>query len=91
MTHLRRSETCRTSGIQKSYLYVQIADGVFPPPIQIGRRAVAWDADEVRAVNVARAAGATNDELKKLVKNLIALRERRWQEIQENYGLTAEE
>jgi prophage regulatory protein len=58
----------------KTTIYQDIADGVFPPPVQIGERCSAWVEDEVDQVRAARAAGASDAEIRQLVKQLVAAR-----------------
>ncbi len=39
---------CQTIGFSRSTLYAQIQCGTFPPPVKIGKNAVAWrEADVV--------------------------------------------
>lgn len=40
--------TART-GLSRATLYARIAEKSFPPPIKLGKRAVAWPSDEVDA------------------------------------------
>jgi prophage regulatory protein len=68
----RRPEVERRTGQGRSSIYAAIADGLFPPPVKIGARAVGWISHEVDAINAARAAGKTQDEIKDLVKRLVA-------------------
>lgn len=42
MRLLRRPAVTNRTGKTKSSIYADIADGSFPKPVQIGRRAVAW-------------------------------------------------
>jgi prophage regulatory protein len=46
-TMLRRNQVCEMVGKKKSSLYKAIADGEFPEPKKIGKRAVAWSANVV--------------------------------------------
>ncbi|MFZ2493468.1 MAG: AlpA family phage regulatory protein [Thermoanaerobaculia bacterium] len=48
-------------------LYMRIGERLFPAPIRLGVRMVAWRYSEVVAVNEARLRGATDDELRELV------------------------
>jgi prophage regulatory protein len=54
--------------------YNDINAGLFPPPVNIGLSAVAWPAHETEAVNAARLAGKSDDEIRKLVADLVASR-----------------
>lgn len=39
---LRRAELLAIIGVSRSTLYAWIADGVFPKPVLLGKRAVGW-------------------------------------------------
>lgn len=39
---LRRPEIENLTGLSRSTIYQMIANGEFPKPVRIGRRAVAW-------------------------------------------------
>jgi prophage regulatory protein len=55
----RRPEVERITGLSRSTLYAMMADGSFPKPVKLGKRAVGWrEADiiawlESRTQNVA--------------------------------------
>jgi prophage regulatory protein len=53
---LRLRDVLRATGRSKSQLYLDIENGRFPAGVQIGARAVAWPASEVRAWQQARIA-----------------------------------
>ena len=55
-------------------VYNAIRDGLFPVGVQIGQRAKGWPDYEVNAINTARVAGKTEDEIRELVKSLYAKR-----------------
>jgi predicted DNA-binding transcriptional regulator AlpA len=57
-----------------STIYWRVSNGEFVPPIKQGERAAAFILEEVDAVMRARAAGATRDEIKTLVRELVAAR-----------------
>ena len=44
---LRRPEVEARTGLARSTLYAAMAEGTFPRPVRIGRRAVAWPEDAV--------------------------------------------
>lgn len=46
---LRLPEVLRQVALGRSSLYVAIAEGRFPAPVRIGRRAVAWRAEDIEA------------------------------------------
>jgi prophage regulatory protein len=53
---------------------MDIQQGLFTPPVPIGARAVGWPADELAALNAARIAGKSDDEIRALVAKLEAAR-----------------
>lgn len=55
-------------------IYNAIKAGTFTKPVSIGIRSVGWPADEVCAINLARIAGKTEDEIRVLVARLHAKR-----------------
>lgn len=56
-------------------IYSAIHAGLWTRPVSIGPRSVGWPADEVNAINAARIAGKSDDEIKALVTRLHAKRE----------------
>ncbi len=56
----------------KSAVYDRVKQETFPPPIKLGARASAWVQSEVDAWIKAKIVGATDDELKELVRSLVA-------------------
>lgn len=70
---LRFPEVKRLSGLSRSSIYLRINEGLWPRPIQLGRgRMVGWRELEVAAINAARIRGATDDEIRALVRELNA-------------------
>lgn len=76
MTHtiLRLPAVLRARGRSRSAHYQDIQQGLFTPPVPIGARAVGWPADELAALNAARIAGKSADEIRALVVKLEAAR-----------------
>ena len=63
------------TGFARSTLYLRIDQGLFTAPVSLGTsHAVAWPASEVHAINSARIAGKSNDEIRALVVQLEAAR-----------------
>ena len=62
----------------KAQTYDLISDGLFPPPVKVGRKSVFPD-HEVNAIVAARIAGVSDDELRELVKRLVAQRKARFE------------
>ncbi len=67
---LRRKQVQAESGYSRSTLYLRIAQGLWPKPVSLGARAVGWPAREVWALNAARVAGKSDDEIRALVASL---------------------
>ena len=65
-----KSET----GLSRSTLYLRISQGLWPKPVSLGARAVGWPAREVAAINAARIAGKSDEEIRALVVKLEAAR-----------------
>lgn len=59
-------------GKSRSAHYLDIQRGLFTRPVAIGARAVGWPASEVEALNVARIAGKTDEDIRNLVAKLEA-------------------
>lgn len=53
---LRRRQVEEATGLSKSAIYQNIADGRFPKPVPITDKAVGWLADEVEAWQADRVA-----------------------------------
>ena len=69
------------TGLKKSMVYDLMSRGEFPKSIKIGERAVAWIESEVDAINASRMAEKSADEIRELVKNLMAKRQQMVNEI----------
>ena len=63
-------ERCRS----RSAHYLDIQQGLFTRPVSIGLRAVGWPATELAALNAARIADKSDDEIRALVVRLEAAR-----------------
>jgi len=68
----RRPAVEAAIGKRRSAIYLDVSRGMFPPPIRIGARAVAWPRHEYQQVVAARVAGAGDDDIKELVLRLVA-------------------
>jgi prophage regulatory protein len=60
--------------VSKSTWHKQIKGGLLPPAISLGDRAVGYLQHELDIVLSARIAGKSNDQIKELVKSLVAKR-----------------
>lgn len=72
---LRRAEIIKARGIGNTRHYRDIQNGLFPPPIPIGKRTKANPESEVAAINKAVVAGKSPDEIRELVRELVAKRQ----------------
>lgn len=61
-------------GKLRSAQYADVAAGLLPKPVKLGLRAAAIPSYEVEAVLGARIAGQSDDQIRKLVKKLVAAR-----------------
>ena len=73
-TILRLPAVLKERGRSRSAHYLDIQQGLFTKPVSIGLRAVGWPENEVLALNAARIAGKSNDEIRQLVIKLEATR-----------------
>ena len=77
-THItiqRRQYVLNRFSISRSSLYRRIADGLLPPPISLGERAVGWLEHELDRVIEAMVAGQSKQHIKTLVKHLVDQRQ----------------
>ena len=72
---IRTSLVTELSGLSKSTLRRRIQEGLFVPPCSLWDRAVAYLESEVNTVLSAMAAEKSTDEIKILVKSLVAQRQ----------------
>ena len=76
MTHtiLRLPAAKTESGYSRSTIYLRISQGLWTKQVSLGPRCVGWPAHEVAALNAARIAGKTDEEIRALVVKLEAAR-----------------
>lgn len=55
--------------------YALISDGLWTPPVKIGRNSY-WPTTETDAILAARIAGCSDDEVREIVRELVAARTR---------------
>lgn len=67
---LRLPAVMSATGLTRSTLYLRIKQRLMTPPVKLGERVAAWPADEVEAINAARIAGKTTDQIRELVAQL---------------------
>ena len=73
-TILRQPVVLKRRGRSRSSHYGDIKNGLYVKPVRIGARAVGTPEDEVDALNAARIAGKTDEEIRALVLKLEAAR-----------------
>lgn len=73
-TLLRLPSVKSETGASRSTIYLRIQQGLWPKPVKLGPRSVAWPASEVAALNAARIAGMADIEIRALVAKLEAAR-----------------
>lgn len=71
-TILRIPAVLRLRGRSRSSHYLDIQQGLFPHPVKIGPRAAGHPEHEVEAINNARIAGKSDEEIRSLVLRLEA-------------------
>lgn len=67
-------ETLHIRGRGRTAHYGDIEEGLFTKPVKIGKGKVGWPEREVTAINAARIAGKSEDEIRELVRQLEAQR-----------------
>lgn len=73
-TILRLPAVKTESGYSRSTIYLRISQGLWTKPVSLGPRAVGWPADEIAALNAARIAGRSEEEIRVLVLKLESAR-----------------
>jgi len=71
-TILRLPAVKSQMGASRSTVYLRINQGLFTKPVRLGQRAVGWPASEIAAINAARIAGCSDEEIRRLVIELQA-------------------
>lgn len=69
-TLLRLPAVMDATGLAGPTVYLRIRRGLFPRPVKLSERAVAWPESEVSAINAARIAGKSEADIKSLVVQL---------------------
>jgi prophage regulatory protein len=74
-TLLRLPAVKAQSGYSRSTIYLRMSQGLWTKPVSLGARAVAWPAGDVDALNAARIAGKSDEQIRALVLRLEAARQ----------------
>ncbi len=73
---VRKPEVLNTLGISRTTLFNRINDGLFPPGCSLGGRAVGWLESEIQSILQVFLSGASQDDIKQHVINLVKNRAR---------------
>ena len=76
MTHtiLRLPAVKAETGYSRSTIYLRVSQGLWTKQICLGPRCVGWPANEIAALNAARIAGKSDQDIRALVVKLEAAR-----------------
>lgn len=69
-TILRLPAVKAESGSSRSTIYLHVKQGLWPKPVKLGARSIGWPSSEVTAINAARIAGMSDNEIRALVIKL---------------------
>lgn len=69
-TILRLPAVKAETGYSRSTIYLRVSQRLLPRPVRLGLRSVGWPYQEIAAINSARIAGKTDDEIRDLVATL---------------------
>lgn len=72
---LKLPKALELTATARSTHYNNIKNGLMTPPIRLGVNSVAWPENEIAAINAARIAGKSDDEIRQLVARLVADRQ----------------
>jgi prophage regulatory protein len=72
---LRMKDVTKKTGYPKGSIYQKIGEGLFTRPVPMGARTAAWPKHEVETILQARIAGANDEAIRKLVKELMNKRQ----------------
>lgn len=70
----RLREVMARTGMARSTIYKRINEGLWPKPVVLGTHSVAWPEHEIEAINAARIAGMSDEEIRLLVTQIEILR-----------------
>lgn len=76
MKLLKLPAVLELTAIARSTHHKRIHEGLMPPPVRLGQNSVAYPEHEITAINNARIAGKTDDEIRELVSRLMADRKK---------------
>ena len=83
MKTISRLQAClRAAGTGRTKFYEDMNAGLMVPAVRLGERAVGWPTHEVEAIVMARIAGCDDEQIRCLVKRLVADRSKLLADIQ---------
>lgn len=71
---IKLPDVAAATALRSTSIYACIKAGTLPPPIKLTARSSAWVESEIAAINAARIAGKSDDEIRELVRELVAQR-----------------
>ena len=71
---LSLSETLAQRCKSRATHYRDINSGLYPPPVRVGKRAVAWPSHEVDQIIAGQIAGLSDEQIRVLVKRIVEAR-----------------
>lgn len=74
MKLIRLPQVLELTATARSTHHKRIQDGLMVPPVRLGANSVAYPEHEITAINTARVAGKSDDEIRQLVAKLVAAR-----------------
>lgn len=75
-TMMRTLAVAEARGVSRSQLYIDVEAGLVTPPIKRSRNINVWPSPEIEAINRLEASGATDDEIKAMVRQLVVQRKK---------------
>lgn len=75
MKLLKLPQVLERTAKARSTHYNDIKAGLMTPPVSLGVHSVAWPEHEISAINAARVAGKSDDEISQLVIRLVSDRQ----------------
>lgn len=73
MTTISRLPAClKAAGTGRTKFYNDMTAGLMVPAVKLGPRAVGWNSKEVEYIVKARIAGYSDEQIRQLVKRLVA-------------------
>jgi len=69
-TFLRFQKVMEVMAMSRSTVHLRVKQGLLTPPVKLGERCTVWPEHEISAINSARLAQRSNDEIRELVRQL---------------------